>query len=82
MNTLDPIKFASAGAITSAICMLVLSIASPMGMYEGAMNMMRQWHMYYNISTSGILIGMLEAVVISFVFFYIFATIYNALLKK
>jgi len=39
--------------------------------------MMTQWHMFFSLTIFGILTGMIEAAVISFLFFYIFAWIYN-----
>jgi len=76
---LDPKKLGFAGAIVAAICMLVLSLFGKGGMYMGAVNMMQQWHMYYSLSLTGIITGIIEATVISFVFLYLFAWVYNKL---
>ncbi|RME54359.1 hypothetical protein D6777_04085 [Candidatus Woesearchaeota archaeon] len=62
--------------------MLVLGIAGNFGLYTGAVNMMQQWHMFFSLSISGILAGMIEAAIITFVFMYPLAKIYNSLNKN
>lgn len=76
---LDPKNLGLAGAIVAAICMLILSLFGKGGMYMGAVGMMQQWHMYYSLSLTGIIAGMIEAAIVSFVFLYLFAWIYNKL---
>lgn len=79
---LHELKLATAGAITAALCMLFLSVLSPMGLYGGAMEQMRRSHMFYGPTFGGTLAGMLEAALVTFVALYVFAAIYNALLRK
>jgi hypothetical protein len=78
-ETINTLAFATAAAIVAAISMLVLSVAGKMGIYTGAVEMMSQWHMFYSLTPIGIITGMVEAAIISFVFFFLFAWIYKKL---
>ncbi len=64
-------------SLVAAVSMLILGIFGNLGIYLGAVDMMRQWHMFFSLTPVGILTGMLEAGVISFVFFALFGWIYN-----
>ena len=64
-------------AIISALCMLFLGVFGNMGFYMGAAEMMGQWHMFFDMSTIGIMTGMIEAAIISFISGWLFAYIYN-----
>ena len=77
MKTLNPLAFGYAGAITSAGAMLLLSIFGSLGFYTGAMMQMMKWHMFLSPSPLGVVGGMIEAAVISFIFLYVFAIVYN-----
>lgn len=74
---LNALTFGYAGAIVSAGVMLLLGILGNIGIYTGAVDMMMQAHMFFSLSFLGILTGMLEAAIISFVFLYAFGFIYN-----
>ncbi len=74
-----PLALAGAAAIVVAIIMLLLGILGNIGVYTGAVEMMQQWHVFFSPSIGGIIAGMFEAVVITFVFVYLFAFIYNRL---
>jgi len=76
---INTLVFASAGAIVAALSMLILGILGNIGLYKGAVEMMRQWHMFFSLTVFGIFTGMIEAAVITFVFFVIFGWIYNKL---
>jgi hypothetical protein len=76
---LNPEAFGLAGAIVSAFGMLIMGIFGNMGLYGNATRMMQQWHMFYNLSAVGIVGGMIEAAIISFVFAYVLAVVYNQL---
>ncbi len=76
---LNSFAFGTAAAIVAAISMLVLSVVGKFGIYTGAVEMMTKWHMFYSLTTIGIITGMFEAAAISFVFFYLFAWIYTKL---
>ena len=77
MKTLNALALGYAGAIVSAACMLLLGVLMNLGLYTGAGMMMREWHMFFSPSFGGILGGMLEAAIISFVILYTFALVYN-----
>lgn len=79
MGKLNSLAFGYAGAIVSALAMLLLGILGNLGIYSGAVNMMGQWHMFFSLGVLGIIAGMIEAAVISFVFMYAFAWVYNRL---
>lgn len=74
---LNPLALGSAAAILAALIMLLFGILGNIGVYAGAVDMMQQWHVFFSLSIGGIIAGMAEAVVISFVFVYLFGFIYN-----
>lgn len=74
---LNSLAFGVAAAIVAALSMLILGIFGNMGIYTGAVEMMSQWHMFFSLTPVGIIAGMVEAAIISFVLFYIFGWIYN-----
>ena len=74
---LNALAFGVAAAIVAALSMLLLGIFGNMGIYTGAVEMMSQWHMFFSLTPAGIATGMIEAAIISFVFFYIFGWVYN-----
>jgi len=78
-NKLEPIPFASTLAILSSVIMLLLGIAGNFGIYTGMYGMMQQAHMFFDQSVFGIITGMIEAAVISFIIGYTFVWIYNKL---
>lgn len=69
------------GSIISGLLMLILGIFGNVGIYTGAVEMMMQWHMFFSLSIFGIITGIIEAVVITFVWVYLFGFIYNKLSK-
>ena len=82
MKTLNAIALGYAGAIVSAVCMLLLVILVSLGFYTGAGTMMSEWHMFFSPTIGGILGGMIEAAVITFIILYAFALVYNWLITK
>ena len=78
---LNPLTLGYAAAIISALVMLVLGILGNLGIYTGAVEMMQQWHIFFSLSIGGIIAGIIEAAVISFIFVYIFGWLYNKLTK-
>jgi len=74
-----PLALAGAAAIVAAIVMLLLGILGNIGVYTGAVEMMEQWHAFFSLSIGGIIAGMVEAAVVTFVFVYLFGFIYNKL---
>ena len=76
---LNPRAFALAAAIIAAFIMLLLGILGNLGIYTGAVQQMHKWHLFFSLDAIGIITGMIEAAVISFIFCYLFAWIYNKL---
>jgi hypothetical protein len=74
-----PLALAGAAAIVAAVIMLLLGILGNIGVYTGAVEAMQQWHMFFSLSIGGIIAGMFEAVVITFIFVYLFAFLYSKL---
>ena len=81
MKKLKPQPLASALAMWSAIVMLLLGILGNMGLYTGAVVAMQQWHLFFSLSLAGIIGGMIEAAVMSYLGVYLFAWIYNSVAK-
>jgi hypothetical protein len=77
---LNALAFGGAAAIVASISMLILGILGNLGFYEGGVSMMSQWHMFFTLTPFGIIAGMLEAAVISFIFAYVFAYTYNKII--
>ncbi|MWG33768.1 hypothetical protein GQS65_04540 [Halomarina oriensis] len=57
--------------------MLLLGIFGTIGIYEGAVRMMEQWHLFFEPTILGTAGGMVEAAVISFVLTYALIGLYN-----
>ena len=76
-DKLNSFAFATSAAIVAALSMIILGILGNIGLYDGAVKMMMQWHMLFSLTPIGIFTGTIEAVVITFAFFYIFVWIYN-----
>jgi len=74
---LNSLAFGTSAAIVAALCMLILGILGNIGVYKGAVEMASQWHMFFSLTPVGILAGIIEGAIISFVCFYIFGWIYN-----
>jgi len=67
------------GAIIASASMLLLGILGNLGLYTGAVEMMKQWHMFFSLSLGGIIAGMVEAAVITFIWVYLTITLYKKL---
>jgi hypothetical protein len=76
---LDPLALAIAAAIIAAIIMLVLGILGNLGVYMGAVRMMEEAHIFFDLTPVGIITGMIEAAVITFIFAYPLGWLYNVL---
>ena len=79
MQKINQNALALAGAIVAAITMVLLGILGNVGIYTGATDMMIQWHMFFSLSIGGIIAGLIEASIISYVSLYLFAWVYNKL---
>ena len=76
---LNSLAFGASAAIVAGLSMLILGILGNIGIYKGAVEMASQWHMFFSLTPVGILTGIIEGAIVSFVFFYIFGWIYNKL---
>jgi hypothetical protein len=74
---LNSLSLGASAAIVAGLSMLIFGILGNLGVYQGAVEMMSQWHMFFSLTPFGILTGIIEAAVVSFVFFYIFGWVYN-----
>jgi len=74
---LDPLPFAAAAATVAAVIMLLLGLFGAIGVYEGGVKMMEQWHLFFTPTLVGTIAGILEAVIITGVFTYLFVELYN-----
>lgn len=81
-DKINSLAFGGAAAIVSALIMLIFGIFGKIGIYTNAVEMMIQWHMFFTLTPLGIITGMVEAAVVSFIFIYIFGWIYNKLIRK
>lgn len=82
MKTFNAPALGYAGAIIGAVCMLLLGILGNLGFYTGAVEQMAEWHRFFSLSFVGIIGGMIEAAVVSFIFLYAFAIVYNMLTAR
>jgi hypothetical protein len=76
---LNALALGYAAAILSAICMLLLGIGGNLGFYAGAAEQMIKWHMFFSLGIVGIITGIIEAAIISFIGGYVFGWLYNKL---
>lgn len=74
---LDATAFAAAAAVVSAAIMLLLGIFGAIGVYEGAVDMMEQWHLFFAPTVGGTLGGMIEGAVIGYLVVWAVAWLYN-----
>lgn len=79
---LNAVALGYASALLSAICMVVLGILGNLGIYEGAVAMMGEWHLFFSLSVGGIIAGAVEAAIGGFILAYIFAVFYNRFVGK
>ena len=74
---LRSLTLAGSAAVVAAIIMLLLGILGNIGIYTGAVEMMQQWHIFFSLSIGGIIAGMVEAALVTFIFIYLFGFVYN-----
>ena len=75
---LDSLALAGAAAIIAAIVMLLVGVLGLFGVYQGGVEMMRQWHLFFEPTILGTIAGMIEAALVTFVCIYVLAFLYNA----
>lgn len=81
-NKLNALALGYTGAVLSGIGMLLLGILGNLGIYTGAVEIMQQGHVFFSLSLLGIITGIIEAAIISFVFLYLFGLVYNQFNKS
>jgi hypothetical protein len=69
--------FGAAAAIVAALIMLIIGILSRFGIYTDAALMMSEWHLFFSPTPMGVLAGMAEGAISTFVFTYLFVILYN-----
>lgn len=79
---LDALALAGAAAVVASLCMLLLGLLGAMGLYQGGVEMMQQWHLYFAPTIGGTVAGMIEAAVITFVGIYVVSWLYNAIITR
>jgi len=77
---IHPKTLGYAGAIVSGTLMMLLGILGNLGLYTKGIEAMTQWHLFFSLSVVGIVAGIVEAAVFSFVVLYGFGLIYNKLI--
>lgn len=82
MNKLHALNLGYSGAIIAAFIMLLLGILGNLGVYTEGVEAMMQWHLLFSLSFMGIIGGMIEGALTTFVLLYAFALTYNWLLKS
>ncbi|GAA0242950.1 hypothetical protein GCM10009000_068230 [Halobacterium noricense] len=70
---LDALAHSGAAAVVSAVVMFLPGVFGAVSVYEGVVEMMEQWHLFFEPTVVGTVAGMIEAAIISFVFIYAFA---------
>ncbi len=74
---LNAIALGWTAAVLSALGMLILGILGNFGLYTEAVEIMQKWHLFFDLSIGGIIAGIIEAAVISFITGYLFGWLYN-----
>lgn len=74
---LNALVLGYASGIVFALVMLLIGILGNLGLYMDGFEAMQQWHIFFDLTILGIILGMIEAAVISFIIAYVLALIYN-----
>jgi len=77
MNKLSVKGFGLSLGIVFAILMFILGILGNLGIYMSGVEMMMQWHLFFDLSFVGILYGAIEAFIIGGIFGIGIAYFYN-----
>lgn len=64
-------------AIVSALFMLLLSVAGGLGFWLNAVEAMKQWHLFYDLTIVGTFAGVIEAAVFGFIAGWLIGWFYN-----
>lgn len=74
---LNALALGYASGIVFALTMLLIGILGNLGLYMDGFEAMQQWHVFFDLSILGIILGMIEAAVISFVIAWLIVLVYN-----
>jgi len=80
-SKLDSLALGYTGVALSSLGMLIMWTLGNTGYYLGAVRMMQEWHGLFSMSFFGLVGGIVEAAVFSFVVLYAFGFIYNKFSK-
>lgn len=80
MKTLNTKAFGLSLGLFGALSMLVMALFAKAGVYTEAWQLMMQFHIFAGLSLGGILAGMLEAGLWSYVSGVFIASLYNRLI--
>lgn len=69
-------------ALWSALFMLVLWLLANIGIYVTAAEMMSQWHMFFDLTFTGLITGMIESAIVSYLLVLMFVWTYNLVGEK
>lgn len=78
---LNALALGYAAAALGVLCMLILGILGNLGIYTGAVAQMQKWHLVFDLSVVGIVGGMIEAAIVSFIAGWLFGWFYNRFQK-
>lgn len=81
MKELNPKAIGLSAGILSGVCMLIIGILATFGVYMEAFEAMKVWHIWFDATVIGIIAGIVEAFILSFVAGYLFAWLYNKMNK-
>lgn len=68
---------ALSAALLGAIGMLILGTLGMVGIYTSGVEAMQAWHIFFDLTVLGTILGMIEAAVFSYVVVYLWAMLYN-----
>ena len=76
-SSLSPKGLGMAIALLSALCMLLISLLGLGGYAADAVTNMQAYHIGYDLTAGGIIVGIVEAVIAGYVIGWLTATFYN-----
>lgn len=74
---LNPLALGYSAAVLGGLIMLILSIVGLLGRGAEAVRIMQAYHIWYSLSVVGIVLGIIEGAIASFVGGYLIAYFYN-----
>lgn len=81
MKSLSPNAVGLSAAILAGICMLVIGVLAMFGLYMDAFEAMKAYHLWFDATVVGIILGIVEAFVFTYVVGFLFALLYNKIAK-